>query len=133
MPSMRDIRRRITSVANIQQITRAMKMVAAAKLRRIQGRMLAMRPYTQEVAALMGRFFPQLLGAEHPLLERREARRVGVLFCSGERGLCGSHNTNLAREFPTVRSAGMDYPAALELRCPPTWLGCASASTKARF
>ena len=99
MPSMRDIRRRITSVTNIQQITRAMKMVAAAKLRRIQGRMLAMRPYTQEVAALMGRFFPQLMGDEHPLLAQRDVSRVGIMFLSGESGLCGSHNTNLARKF----------------------------------
>lgn len=99
MPSMRDIRRRIRSVASIEQITRAMKMVATAKLRRIQGRMLAMRPYTAQVAALMGRFWPQLIGAEHPLLKRRPVRQVGVVLFSGEQGLCGSHNHNLARAF----------------------------------
>ena len=99
MPSMRDIRRRIRSVASIQQITRAMKMVATAKLRRIQGRMLAIRPYTEQVAALMGRFWPELFGAEHPLLERRPVRRVCVMLFAGEQGLCGAHNHNLTRAF----------------------------------
>lgn len=99
MPSTRDIRRRIRSVASIQQITRAMKMVAAAKLRRIEGRMKAMRPYAEQVAALMGRFLPQVFGADHPLLEERPVKNVGVLFMAGERGLCGAFNTSLARAF----------------------------------
>jgi len=96
---MRDISRRIRSVGSIQQITRAMKMVAGAKLRRIEGRMLAMRPYTARIAALMGRFLPQAFGADHPLLEQRPIETVGVVFMAGDRGLCGSFNANLGRAF----------------------------------
>ncbi len=97
MPSMKDIKRRIRSVTNIGQITRAMKMVAAAKLRRVQGRMLAMRAYTDYVAALMGRLASELPDADHPLLRVREPKKTGVLFFAGERGLCGAFNMNLAR------------------------------------
>jgi len=97
MPSTQDIRRRIRSVASIQQITKAMKMVAAAKLRRVEGRMKAMRPYTEQVAALIGRFMPQAFAPEHPLLEERPVNCRGVLFMSGDSGLCGAYNTNLAR------------------------------------
>ena len=99
MPSMRDIKRRIRSVGSIEQITRAMKMVAAARLRRVQGRMLAMRPYTQYVAAIMGRLASEMVDAEHPLLETRDVKSIGVLFFAGERGLCGAFNSNLVRAF----------------------------------
>jgi len=106
MPSMRDIRRRIDSVASIQQITRAMKMVATAKLRRIQGRMLAMRPYADEVKNMLGRFIHEALGDEDPLLETRPVKTAGLVLIAGDRGLCGAYNINIfrhAQEFLAAR------------------------------
>ncbi len=100
MATMRDIKRRIKSVGSIRQITRAMKMVAAAKLRRSQERMLAMRPYATEVERLLLLALPQMEGLEHPLLaEHGKVRRVGALVISSDRGLCGGFNSNLVRKF----------------------------------
>jgi len=94
---MRDIKRRINSVANIQQITRAMKMVAAAKLRRVEGRMLAMRPYADEVKNMLGRFMHGALGDEDALLEKRSIQTAGLVVIAGDRGLCGAYNINVFR------------------------------------
>jgi F-type H+-transporting ATPase subunit gamma len=98
MPSLKDIRRRISSVKKTQQITRAMRMVAAAKLRRAQEAIEAARPYAErmrqtliEVAASQG-------GSEHPLLAARErVRRVDFLVLTSDRGLCGAFNTNVLK------------------------------------
>lgn len=113
MPSMKDIKRRIRSVGSIEQITRAMKMVAAAKLRRVQGRMLAMRPYTNHIAAILGRLAPEIPEADHPLLHAREVRRIGVLFFAGERGLCGAFNSNLAKALDAFLARHADTPVQL--------------------
>jgi len=98
MPTLGDIRRRIKAVKNTRQITRAMKMVAAAKLRRAQQRMLALRPYAhkmQEVLASLA----QVGGAEelHPLRRRRPRKVVEVLVLTSDRGLCGAFNSNVLR------------------------------------
>jgi F-type H+-transporting ATPase subunit gamma len=94
----RDIRRRIKSVKNTKQITKAMQMVAASKMRRAQAAALAGRPY----AALMNKVLAALGGAEiaapHPLLENREVKRELVIVVSTDKGLCGALNTNLLRE-----------------------------------
>ncbi len=98
MASTRDIKRRIRSVKSIQQITRAMKMVAAAKLRRSQDRMLVMRPYANGIETLLARFVDSLVGDENPLLAQVEnPTKSCVLMISGDRGLCGSFNTNVIR------------------------------------
>lgn len=97
MPSLRDIRRRIRSVRNTQQITRAMQMVAAAKLRRAQQRVEASRPYANKMKQLL----EALAGASgeftHPLFEVRPVRREVLVLFSSDRGLCGSFNANLIR------------------------------------
>ena len=97
MPTLHDIRRRIATSGNIQQITRAMKLVAAAKLRRYQDRMLRLRDYTEQLQALLKRFLEDSLGHEHPLLETRKGDRCALIVMSGDRGLCGSFNTNAVR------------------------------------
>ncbi len=98
MPTTRDIKRRIASVGNIQQITRAMKMVATAKLRRYEARMKALRPYANGLLEVIGRLLPQLEGDEHPLLAvRRPLRRIGFLVLTGDKGLCGGFNSGILR------------------------------------
>jgi F-type H+-transporting ATPase subunit gamma len=98
MPSTRDIRRRIKSVKNTAQITKAMQMVAAAKMRKAQQAALAGRPY----ATLMNQVLAEVTaGAKdfaHPLLEVRDPRKRCVIVVSTDKGLCGSLNTNLLRE-----------------------------------
>jgi F-type H+-transporting ATPase subunit gamma len=98
MPTMREIRRRIRSIRNTQQITRAMQMVAAAKLRKVQDRVWASRPYAgklQEVLErLVARVPPEV---QHPLLEERPPRRLAYLVVTGDRGLCGAYNANVIR------------------------------------
>jgi F-type H+-transporting ATPase subunit gamma len=98
VPTLREIKRRIRSVESTEQITRAMKMIAGARLRSAQGRMLAMRPYVRELARVLAGLLPQLSGDEHTLLERRDpARATGLLLISPDRGLCGGLPGNLAR------------------------------------
>src|ERR1700756_1398731 len=99
MATLRDIQRRIRSVQSTQKITRAMKLVAAAKLRRAQERVLSSRPYATKMAELLG----NLAGAEsgdgegHPLLEQREGPRRQIVIITADRGLAGAFNTNVIR------------------------------------
>lgn len=97
MATLRDIRRRIKAVRNTRQITKAMKMVAAAKLRRAQGRMLELRHYSDkmnEVIATLG----QIGDVEiHPLLAKRPRKTIEVLVLTSDRGLCGAFNTNILK------------------------------------
>ncbi|HEX8173213.1 MAG TPA: ATP synthase F1 subunit gamma [Thermoanaerobaculia bacterium] len=98
MPSTIDIRRRIRSVKNTQQITKAMKMVSAARLRRAQERMLAARPYSAALREVLASVATRVEGNEHPLLQPREnERNVLMLVVSGDRGLAGAFNTNISR------------------------------------
>lgn len=98
MASIREIRARIQAVKKIEQVTTAMKMVAAARLRRAQERAEAGRPYGDMMRQMLLDLAPSLQGFEHPLLETREVRRVGVVVLAADRGLAGSYNTNLMRE-----------------------------------
>ncbi len=93
----RDIKRRIKSVENTKQITRAMKMVAAAKLRRAQEQMLAMRPYADRISRILRYLAVDLVGDEHPLFAAREPKRTATIVIAGDRGLCGGFNTNILR------------------------------------
>ncbi len=100
MPSLIDIRRRIRSVRGTQQITKAMKMVSAAKLRRAQDRVLAARPYARLIRDLLASVAARLPQSDeplHPLLERREERRILLLFLTGDKGLAGAFNANLLK------------------------------------
>jgi F-type H+-transporting ATPase subunit gamma len=98
MPTLLDFRRRIRSVKNTQQITRAMKFVAAARLRRAQEAALAARPYAKELARVLRSTMSRIAEPQHPLLVRRPEERVLALVLTGERGLAGAFNTNLLRK-----------------------------------
>ena len=99
MASLRDIRRKIKSIKNTQQITKAMKMVAAARLRRAQSRILSARPFAQKMEELMTDVL-QRMGPEnkHPLAVVREGGQRALLLVTSDKGLCGAFNTNLIRE-----------------------------------
>jgi len=97
MPTLLDFRRRIRSVKNSQQITRAMKFVAAARLRRAQEAALAARPYAKELVRVLRSTISRIDEPQHALLARRPEERVLALVLSGERGLAGAFNTNLLR------------------------------------
>jgi F-type H+-transporting ATPase subunit gamma len=98
MPSTRDIRRRIKSVKNTAQITKAMQMVAAAKMRKAQQSALAGRPYAALMNEVLAEVTKNSTEFSHPLLERRGGARRAVILVSTDKGLCGSLNTNLFRE-----------------------------------
>ncbi|MCS7315684.1 MAG: ATP synthase F1 subunit gamma [Bryobacterales bacterium] len=101
MPSLIDLRRRIRSVRNTQQVTKAMKMVSAAKLRRAQDRVLAARPYAAMYRELRARVAAAVATDErlatHPLLAQRPEERIVLVFFTADRGLAGAFNTNLIR------------------------------------
>src|SRR5262245_38497081 len=98
MPSTRDLRRRIKSIKNTSQITKAMQMVAASKMRKAQQAALSGRPYT----ILMNEVLAEvtLAGGDftHPLMEARPVKKRGVILISTDKGLCGALNSNLLRE-----------------------------------
>ncbi|MEO8348433.1 MAG: F0F1 ATP synthase subunit gamma, partial [Acidobacteriota bacterium] len=97
MASLIDIRRRLKSVKNTQQITRAMKMVAAAKLRRAQDRVIAARPYAKALREVLASVSSRVQEAQHPLLASREEKRVVLLVLEGDKGLAGAFNANVNR------------------------------------
>ncbi len=111
MPSLRDIKRRIGSVRKTQQITRAMRMVAAAKLRRAQQRIQAARPYAERMHATLGQVALRQR-AEHPLLAARQpVRRLEVVIITSDRGLCGAFNASVIK---TAERALVQRQPALE-------------------
>jgi F-type H+-transporting ATPase subunit gamma len=95
--SLIDIRRRLKSVKNTQQITRAMKMVSAAKLRRAQDRVIAARPYAKALREVLASVSARVKEARHPLLASREEKRVVLLVLEGDKGLAGAFNANINR------------------------------------
>jgi len=102
MANVRDFRTRIRSVRSTQQITRAMKLVAASKLRRAQERILAARPYARKMLEVLSSLAARAGADKHPLLARRPEERVVVVVITADKGLCGGFNTNIlnrARQF----------------------------------
>jgi F-type H+-transporting ATPase subunit gamma len=97
MPSLKDIRKRIASVRSTQQITKAMKMVAAAKLRRAQEEVEGARPYAQKLAELLDTLSGRVEGASHPLLAEGSSAPAHVVVLTSDRGLCGGYNSNLIK------------------------------------
>jgi len=97
MATLLDFRRRIRSVKNTQQITRAMKFVSAAMLRRAQEAALAARPYAKELARLLRSIMSRIAEPQHPLLAKRSEERILALVLTGERGLAGAFNANILR------------------------------------
>ncbi|MEO7453238.1 MAG: F0F1 ATP synthase subunit gamma, partial [Fimbriimonadales bacterium] len=98
MATIKQLRGRIRSAKNIQQITRAMKLVAAARLRRAQERVLEARPYSEKMKDLMASLAAAGELPQNPLLERRPVNKIGVIVFTAERGLAGSFNTNIIRK-----------------------------------
>ena len=97
MPTLIDFRRRIRSVKNTQKITRAMKLVSAAKLRRAQERVFHARPYATQMVEVLRSLARRTEVRQHPLLQVRPEERILVLVLSGDKGLCGPFNTNVIR------------------------------------
>lgn len=98
MATTREIRRRIGSVKNVAQITRAVQLVASSKLRRAQERVLASRPYSEQLQTLLARLSSQAEGQEDlPLLRSRPVRRVGIVVVTPDRGLAGAISSNVTR------------------------------------
>ncbi|PYU34134.1 MAG: F0F1 ATP synthase subunit gamma, partial [Acidobacteria bacterium] len=116
MPTQLDIKRRIRSVKNTQQITRAMKFVAAARLRRAQEKAFAARPYARAIARLVRSAVRRVPEGAHALLRRREEKRILLLAVSGERGLCGAFNANVIRRaLEFLREHAQQDPAIIVL------------------
>jgi len=97
MAGTREIKGRIKSVKNIQQITKAMKMVAAARIKKVETRMKASRPYAYKMQEVVGELTSQLAGIAHPLMQTRAVKRIALLVVSSDKGLCGSYNSNVMR------------------------------------
>jgi F-type H+-transporting ATPase subunit gamma len=97
MPSLRDIRRKISSVKKTQQITRAMQMVSAAKLQRAQDRLLTSRPYSNKLVEVIGDLALRANPERHSLLQRRQGPNTLLVVITTDRGLCGAFNSNVLR------------------------------------
>jgi len=97
MATLKAIRKRIGSIRNTQQITKAMKMVSAAKLRRAQEAAVAARPYAEKMTDLLKNLAARVASNAHPLLTMREEKRILLVLLTSDRGLCGGYNANLIR------------------------------------
>ncbi|MGA2260959.1 MAG: ATP synthase F1 subunit gamma [Acidobacteriota bacterium] len=97
MANIRDIRRRIRSAKNIQQITRAMKFVSAARLRKAQERVIAARPYAQQMLAVLNSLATRVPEQTHPLLAQRHGNKIELVVITADKGLCGAYNTNIVK------------------------------------
>jgi ATP synthase, F1 gamma subunit len=114
VPSTIDIRRRIRSVKNTQQITKAMKMVAAAKLRRAHDRIVAARPYAGALREVLRSVASRVESDHHPLLSVREERNVCLIVVTADKGLCGAFNTNIIKAAQTeIRERGWENVALI--------------------
>jgi F-type H+-transporting ATPase subunit gamma len=109
MPNLLDIRRRIKSVKNTQQITKAMKMVSAAKLRRAQDRVVTARPFANKMAEVLGELAKRTdEDFHHPLLDYRGDQRYLLVLITADKGLCGAFNTNLTKAAQTFMRENAD-------------------------
>lgn len=98
MATVREIRSRIRSISNLAKITKAMEMIAASKMRRVQERALAARPYAEKMREVLADLAAQPQGdVVHPLLERRPVKRMAIIHVTADRGLCGGLNANMNR------------------------------------
>ncbi|CAH0118081.1 MULTISPECIES: ATP synthase F1 subunit gamma [unclassified Paenibacillus] len=95
---MRDIKRQIKSVQNMKQITKAMEMVAASKLRKAQEKAEASRPYADKLKEVVNSIASGTQGITHPMLQKREIKKTGYLIITSDRGLCGGYNANILRK-----------------------------------
>lgn len=110
MPSLQSLRRKIAAFKNTQKITKAMKMVAAARLRRAQARIMEARPYAASMEAVLRSVASRVPSHKHALLEGREERSVTLVTVTGDKGLCGAFNANVLREALVLLRSGR-WPA----------------------
>ncbi len=136
MAKTQDLRRRIRSVRNTMQLTRAMKLVSASKLRRAQERILRSRPYAKKVGQVLSSVAARTSPEEHPLFEQRGDRRVRIVVLTGDKGLCGSFNANILRraitlaeehagaevDFIAIGKRGRDYLKRFRHRVERDWV-----------
>jgi F-type H+-transporting ATPase subunit gamma len=118
MPSLIDLRRRIRSVKNTQQITKAMKMVSAAKLRRAQQQVIASRPYARLLNDIISSVLSEYGDSDvagHPLLTKRPEKKTLLLLLSGDKGLCGAFNSNILKEARKFIASKGEAQVELEL------------------
>src|ERR1700712_2010969 len=104
MASTRDIRRRIKSVKNTRQITKAMELVAASKMKKAQSVALAGRPYAQLMSSMVSSLSARVDDAQHPFLVKREVRTRGILLVTSDKGLCGPLNGNLFKLVTEIKT-----------------------------
>ena len=112
MATLREIRRRVTSVTSTQKITKAMKMVAAAKLRRAQEALISARPYARKLNELLRHLVTKIDPSIHPLLHERDVKRIVLVVVSGDRGMCGAFNGNIIKA--AVDHLNAQYPDLLK-------------------
>lgn len=111
--SIKSIRTKIRSVNNIKKITRAMEMVSAAKLRKVQERLMAVRPYASRISSFLTGLAGRVKNLDFPLFKAREqVKRVGIVFMMGEKGLCGSFNSNMLRFY---NEFGKTHPQPVDM------------------
>jgi F-type H+-transporting ATPase subunit gamma len=115
MANIRDIRRRIRSAKNIQQITRAMKFVSAARLRKAQDRIVAARPYAKQMASVISSIATRVPEQAHPLPAERGDDKIELVVITADRGLCGAYNTNIIRQAIEFLAAHSDRQVELNL------------------
>lgn len=115
MSTLRDIKRRILSVKNTEQITKAMKMVAASRLRRAQDAILASRPYAHKMLEVLSSLALRTNPQAHPLLQIREPGKVDLVVVTSDRGLCGAFNANIIREAERFMGEHPDWDFSLHL------------------
>jgi F-type H+-transporting ATPase subunit gamma len=97
MANLKDIRKRIASVKSTQQITKAMQMVAASKLKKAQDSVVQARPYSEKMSDVLASLAVRVKPGKHPLLQRREEKKIELLVITSDRGLCGGFNTNVTK------------------------------------
>ena len=115
MPTLLDLKRRKRSVKNTEQITKAMKMVSAAKLRRAQDSIISARPFAQKMLEVLNNLATRANPDKHPLLHSREPRSVEVIIISADKGLCGSFNTNIVKRADEFLSKQDEEELVLQL------------------
>src|SRR5437867_2523096 len=97
MASLKDIRRRIRATKSMQQIFKAMEMVAAAKLRRAQQRAQSSSPYAEKITQMLAKLAGAASEVDHPLFKQREVKTTGLVVITADRGFAGAYNTNILR------------------------------------
>ncbi|MFA7420304.1 MAG: ATP synthase F1 subunit gamma [Melioribacteraceae bacterium] len=120
MATLRDIKRRIVGVKNTQQITKAMKMVAAARLRRAQENILNARPYSKKISSVLQHLLSIEKNFNNPLFNEREVKKIALVVVTSDRGLCGSFNMNvirIAEEMVTGELASINASNGLQMYC----------------